>query len=95
VCGEGACTYVTEDVPYAPKTLLGPPVKVPIESLISPRAEREWSYWSERYRVASEVPMEHETMSSGDTVGAVVICENGDAASGVSRYECSSGGSSF
>ena len=58
-----------------------------MDSLMSPRAEREWTYWTERYRLASEipVPVEEDTTSSGDTVGAAIICENGEAASGVSR----------
>lgn len=68
------------------KTLLGPPEEVPIDSLISPRAEREWTYWTERYRLANDVRVEEDTTSARDTVGAVVICENGEAAAGVSRF---------
>lgn len=85
VCGDGAVTYVTRDVSKDLKTLLGPPEKVPIDSLISPRADREWRYWTERYRVANnENPTEEDKSSALDTVGATIICENGEAASGVS-----------
>ena len=86
MCGEGAVAYVTSNAQEPETSLLPLPEKVPIESMVCARAKREWVHWTEKYRLASEVYIEQETVAIGDTVGAVVICENGDAASGVSRF---------
>ena len=85
VCGESAVDYVLDSVRPENTTMFGIPEVVPVESMISPRAEREWSYWAERYHQAQTIPVEEETMSGGSTVGAIIICDNGDAAAGVSR----------
>ncbi|KAG8815613.1 hypothetical protein FRC19_000917 [Serendipita sp. 401] len=53
---------------------------VPIESLISVRASEEWRYWTNRLTVAQS----QETVTAmGDTVGAIVLCDN-QIAAGVS-----------
>jgi isoaspartyl peptidase/L-asparaginase-like protein (Ntn-hydrolase superfamily) len=87
LCGNGAVSYVLEEGNRIPaEERLFSPIQVPKESLVSRQAEEEWKYWHNQY---SSLPNEDSRPVErilGDTVGAVVCCENGDIAAGVSRF---------
>ncbi|PVF94584.1 N-terminal nucleophile aminohydrolase [Serendipita vermifera] len=85
LCGTGAVSYVLEECNgMSTEEQLFSLMQIPKESLVSHRAEEEWEYWHNQYHSVHAGDSQPVERLLGDTVGAVVCCENGDIAAGVS-----------
>lgn len=88
--GRGVADYVLQTsrsrtIEQLPQPL-GRPASVRPEDLISPQAEKDWQYWREKYASSAEAFANEELRRvMSDTVGAIVVSEDGSIAAGVSR----------
>jgi isoaspartyl peptidase/L-asparaginase-like protein (Ntn-hydrolase superfamily) len=88
LAGDSAARYVLEGTTtgYGESESLCRPEQVAPESMVSPRAQKELEYWHNRLTSTEErAKAEKVRIPMGDTVGAIVVCEGGDMAAGVSR----------
>lgn len=86
LAGPGASLYFLDlspdDINGIPEPL-SRPEQVPPDILITSRARKEWEIWHERLALLHGPSPPAYRLS--DTVGAIVLQENGDMAAGVSR----------
>lgn len=89
--GHGAVDYVqrascSQFIERLPEPL-GRPAFVRPEELVAPQAERDWQYWSLKHAEPdlSAESTEKTRNQMSDTVGAIVVAEDGSIAAGVSR----------